>query len=104
MNQFEDLFRGKFGKVVIPDGSEHQLGKFVVKCVIDADEGFDDFFVDGESTDFPTSLDVDVDFSTMELVCFESDGYSKVGCYFCLGLLDGEVVLIDIDEGTISGQ
>lgn len=104
MNQFEELFRGQFGKVVEPDGSEHQLGKFLVKCIFDTEEVFDDFFVDGKSTDFPTSIDMDVDFSTMELVCFKSDGYSKVGCYFCLGLLNGEVVLIDVDDGSISGQ
>ncbi len=104
MNQFEELFRGQYGKVVAPDGSEHQLGKYTVKCIFDEEDSFDDFFVDGKSTDFPNSIDVDVDFSTMELICFESNGYSRMGCYFCLGILNGEVVLIDTDEGTISSQ
>lgn len=104
MNQYIQMFDGKLGVVAESDGSEVRLGSHTVKAVTDTEEGIDEFYVDGELVDFYEPIEKDVDFSTIPLVCFKSEGYRGIGCYFCLGLLDGQVVLIDTMEGAILGQ
>lgn len=107
MNQVLELFDGKLGTVVESDGTEVQLDKFVVKAITDTEDGIDEFYVDGVLVDFcePIEKDIDdVDFSSIPLVCFKSDGYRDVGCYFCIGLVDDELVLIDVMDGSILGQ
>lgn len=104
MNQFIEMFDGKIGVVSESNGSEVQLGGFTVKCVTETEDGIDEFYMNDELVDFCEPIEKDVDFSTIPLVCFKSEGYRETGCYFCLGLLDGQVVLIDTMDGSILGQ
>lgn len=102
MDQYASVFEGVLGTVIESDGTEARLGKYVVKAVFDEEEAVDEFYVDGELFDYCDPIDDEgVDFSTIQLVCFRSNGYRGTGCYFALGLLDDKIILIDTMDGSI---